>query len=392
IKKIMIDNHKTFFSLPYFNVIRKKHRALELHCANQFVLFEIKQIKKEKINCLVELNDGRVISGSQVGSIKIWNLYTGECETLIDYGKSITRLTLLSDGKVLSINQDNILEIWNLQISQREKILHKASKCLAVLNDDRIIIVDTDDCFEIINLQTGFIDYMIVPTSILGQARMTACLATLNNKQIIRGRYDGVLEIWNIQTLKCEQIFSGKHKGVSCLSILDANRILSGGHSNLKIWNIQTLKCEQTLTGYIGTISCLTVLTNDRIVSVDEDSLKIWNLQTKVFEYAYACKDLQCLIALANGNLVSGYMDGAIRILKRADYQLTLLPLLTDKQQVPSAEVMIERDGNDSLFFLNDELIKALGRIQNELGLKNFLSLTKVRINNHEVDPPQTTD
>jgi WD40 repeat protein len=57
------------------------------------------------------LNDGRLISGSKDGSLKIWNIEKiGNCEvTLKMHSSEIITCIVLEDGRVMSGSKDKVI-------------------------------------------------------------------------------------------------------------------------------------------------------------------------------------------------------------------------------------------------------------------------------------------
>ncbi len=60
--------------------------------------------------------DGKLISGSEDKTIKVWSIISGELEKTIEGHNDYVRVVLaLSDGRVASAGRDNQLKIWNLE-------------------------------------------------------------------------------------------------------------------------------------------------------------------------------------------------------------------------------------------------------------------------------------
>ena len=70
------------------------------------------------MNALAVLLDGRVVSGAEDKTIKVWDLNNPEGErciaTLTGHTEEVRTVTALQDGRVLSGSCDNTLKVWDL--------------------------------------------------------------------------------------------------------------------------------------------------------------------------------------------------------------------------------------------------------------------------------------
>ena len=65
------------------------------------------------VMCLVQLNDGRVVSGSDDKTLKIWDTITGNClMTLQGHTSCVLCLAQLNDGRLVSGGDDHTLRIF----------------------------------------------------------------------------------------------------------------------------------------------------------------------------------------------------------------------------------------------------------------------------------------
>lgn len=217
------------------------------------------------VTCCSVLSDGpsscfakraeRLISGSNDGFLKVWNVITGKCEITIDaHDPAITLCYVLSDDRVVScaIGEYSI-KVWNLHT--KECIIldgHKLwIKCCAELQDN------STDSFT---------------------------------KRLVSGSVDNTLKIWNLQTGKCELTLEGHTSGIYCCTVLTDGRIISGSDDGtLRIWDIQNSSsyvlnnCEMTyddgIHSYGHCMRYCSILHDGRIlIRLDDDTLKIWNI------------------------------------------------------------------------------------------------------------------
>lgn len=92
------------------------------------------------INALVVLPDGRLASGSNDTTIRIWDLATGTSQVLTGHTDWVTTLTVLNDGRLVSGSVDRTIRLWDLSsdASSPTQVLAGHTKwitALAVLSD-----------------------------------------------------------------------------------------------------------------------------------------------------------------------------------------------------------------------------------------------------------------
>jgi WD40 repeat protein len=64
-------------------------------------------------NCLIELKNGYLASGSLDETIKIWNTETGDCiKTFSGHSDSVNCLISLKNGYFASGSSDNTINLW----------------------------------------------------------------------------------------------------------------------------------------------------------------------------------------------------------------------------------------------------------------------------------------
>lgn len=60
-------------------------------------------------------SSGRLISGSEDKTIRIWNALTGKCEEILDGHDDFVRVVLgIKEERVVSGSRDNSLRIWDI--------------------------------------------------------------------------------------------------------------------------------------------------------------------------------------------------------------------------------------------------------------------------------------
>ena len=67
------------------------------------------------VNALALTGDGRVVSGSDDGTVTVWDLASGQEErTLSGHDGGVWALALTGDGRVVSGSDDGTVKVWDL--------------------------------------------------------------------------------------------------------------------------------------------------------------------------------------------------------------------------------------------------------------------------------------
>ena len=68
---------------------------------------------QHQINTLCPINDNYIASGSDDGTIKIWDLYNlKECQTLSSHTSNVSCIIKLNNNNLISCSEDQTIKIW----------------------------------------------------------------------------------------------------------------------------------------------------------------------------------------------------------------------------------------------------------------------------------------
>ena len=269
------------------------------------------------VNALTFLSDGRLASGSDDRTIKLWNPTSGECEcTLEGHRAGITALARLPDGRLASGSRDQTIKIWNLTNGECERTLqgHRGMvTALTLLPTGLLASGSWDRTIKLWHLASGDCEQTIDSHS----AGVTA-LALLPDGRLASGSKDQTIKLWNVAKGDCEQTFKSHSAGITALVLLPGGRLASGSRDRaIKLWDLSSGQCEQTLKGHSRSVTSLTLLPAGRLASGSDDrTIKVWNLFSGQCEQTLKghSKWVGTLALLPDGRLASGSGDQTIML------------------------------------------------------------------------------
>ena len=89
-------------------------RALPMETVEEEAVLTLAQGHTFGVEGVEVLSDGRIISYSFDGTLRLWNGFDGTLlHTLEGHRGSVYGVEILSDGRILSYSWDNTLRLWN---------------------------------------------------------------------------------------------------------------------------------------------------------------------------------------------------------------------------------------------------------------------------------------
>ena len=262
------------------------------------------------------LPDGRIVSGSDDRTLKVWDAETGECSrTLKGHDDWVRAVSVLPDGRIVSGSWDETLKVWDAETGECSRTLkgHDDVNAVSVLPDGRIVSGSDNRTLKVWDAETGECS-----RTLKGHESAVSAVSVLPDGRIVSGSDDRTLKVWDAETGECSRTLRGHESAVSAVSVLPDGRIVSGSDDRtLKVWDAETGECSRTLKGHDDWVRAVSVLPDGRIVSGSDDkTLKVWDAETG--ECSRTLKghddDVNAVSVLPDGRIVSGSRDCTVRI------------------------------------------------------------------------------
>ena len=195
------------------------------------------------------LANGRIVSGSNDTTLKVWDPVTFHClATLQGHTDSVRTCCQLADGRIVSGSGDKTLKMWDPVTFQCLATLqgHDGSVLTCYpLADGRVVSSSSDNTLKVWDP----VSFQCLAT-LQGHTNWVSICCQLADGRIVSGSDDKTLKVWDAVTFQCLATLKGHELGVRTCCQLADGRIVSSSHDNtLKMWDVPyanvTLRVDQ---------------------------------------------------------------------------------------------------------------------------------------------------
>ena len=277
-----------------------------------------------RVNCLAFSPDGRTfVSGSEDGTILLWNWSTGSQKVLTKSTESISNLTFSPDGKTLANGSGGTIRFWDTITGEQKQMFTGLPENISNLsfNPDGKTIVSVTWGGEI-----------CISDTITGKRKKTFTVRMTDNvfsvafspdgKIVAIGNRDGIIYLSDLNTGELKFTLTGHSEDVeSVVFSPDGKTVASSSYidETVRIWNAHTGEHRLTLTEHTGDIEGLAFSPDGKTLASSgsgDGTIRFWDVRTGNEKYAVTGHtDYVYSVAFnPDGKFVaSGYSDGTIR-------------------------------------------------------------------------------
>ena len=197
---------------------------------------------KGRINCLIKLPNGNIISGGQDSKLKVWDIYKKECLYVLEGHKSIIwDIKYLKDNKLISASDDNTCKIWNLK-DKSSRFLYSARRhisCIAILKNNKVLLAAAKNLL-LFDLETkdqiSCLDLTVWSLKVLHKTNINFIIE-LKNGDIVTCSDENNLILWDRKEPESIYFIKGHTDIVTSMCYLEGNKFATFSKDNtLKIW------------------------------------------------------------------------------------------------------------------------------------------------------------
>jgi serine/threonine protein kinase len=242
----------------------------------------------EGVHSVAISSDGKtLVSGGADGTIKLWNLATGQLiHTLIGHSKPVFSVAISPNGTILaSGSADGTTKLWNLEKLEEISTLtnYYTSGVISVAfspDSKNLASANSDHTISVWNLTTKNLTRNLTGHS---DAVMSVTISR-DGKTLASASRDNNIKLWNLETGEQIRTLTGHSLIVNSVAISPDSKILASGSwdNTIKLWNMTTGEKIRNLTGHSGYVFSVAISPDSKtLVSASADkTIKIWNLET----------------------------------------------------------------------------------------------------------------
>ncbi|KAL3571187.1 hypothetical protein D5086_028436 [Populus alba] len=237
---------------------------------------------------LFEYNSGKLISGGQDRSIKMWDTNTGSLShTLYGCLGSVLDLSITHDNRsIIAASSSNNLYVWDVTTGRvRHTFTGHADKVCAVdvskISTRHVVSAAYDRTIKVWDLQKGF-----CTNTIIFHSNCNSLCFSMDGQTICSGHVDGNLRLWDIQTGKLLSEVAAHSLAVTSISASrNGSVVLTSGRDNLhNLFDMRSLEVCGTLRATGNRVasnwsrSCISPDDNYVAAGSADGSVHIWSI------------------------------------------------------------------------------------------------------------------
>jgi WD40 repeat protein len=260
---------------------------------------------------LAVLGDGRLASGADDGTIKLWpKEATGEPAVLFQ-GSPVQSLAVLADGRLASGGHDGTIKVWPKDGGAEPMVVLSHGHMvlsLTGLSDGRLVSGGGDGKVKIWP-KKGTRSPVI-----MSHGTQVLSLAVLADGRLASGGDDGKIKLWPRKGTGAPVVLS-HGSSVKSLALLPDGRLASAGLHTIKLWS-KGGTGEPVVLLHGSWVSSLAVMSDGRLVSGDADGMiKLWPGDSSEAPVVLCHGNpVWSLAVTADGWLASGGNNGQIKL------------------------------------------------------------------------------
>jgi WD40 repeat protein/energy-coupling factor transporter ATP-binding protein EcfA2 len=347
--------------------------------------------------------DGKtLVSASDDGIVKLWNLEGKELQTLKGHNDWVYRVSFSPDSKTFaSASADKTIKLWNLQGKLLQTLRgHGEAVTSVVFSPDgkTIASASADKTIKLWNLQGKLLQTLRGH----GEA-VTSVVFSPDGKTIASASADKTIKLWNLEGIELQtfkghsalktiklwnlegrelQTFKGYSALVSSVSFSPDGKTIAGLSPNntVKLWNIEGREL-QAFKGHNAPVRSVSFSPDGKMIASasGDQTIKLWNLEGRELQTFKGDSVLVSSISFSpdGKTLASGSDDGTVKLWNLEGRELQTLKGHTAGHSALVSSISFSSDGKTLASGSDDGTVKLWNLEGRELqtfkGLSNLV-------------------
>ncbi len=228
-------------------------------------------------------DERQMASTSADGTVRIWDVATGECVHILPHKHWVIRVLFSPDGRQLIVSgMSATLYVWDTISGQLLNTLNGHLDWIWSIDistdGNTLISAGEDRTIRVWDLRMGVCQTILHAH----QDRIWSISLAPDGRHLVSGSEDRKISIWDLQQGKCVKTIGGYGNGIKSICFVPQHSWLASCHRDggIRLWNWQNLTCVHTLQGHLDAVLTIAVSPDGRYLasgSLDR-TIRIWDL------------------------------------------------------------------------------------------------------------------
>ena len=262
----------------------------------------------DSVEGALALTDGRLLSWSKDGTLRLWSAQGEALGVLAGHTSSVNGALVLADGRLLSWSGDGTLRLWGAQGDALGVVAGLVYRAL-VLADGRLLSLSRDSTLQLWSDQAKALG------ALLGHTSSVNGVLELADGRLLSWSRDGTLRLWSAKG-ESLSVLAGHTDVINGVIELADGRLLSRSWDHtLRLWSAHG-KALSTLAGHTNLVNGALALADGRLLSWSwDDTLRLWSAHGDPLGVLAGHTDFVIgALELADGRLLSWSDDSNLRL------------------------------------------------------------------------------
>lgn len=277
-----------------------------------------------QVYALAIATDGQTLAAGTFGTIRRWNLQSGQFinPPIAAHSSWVKSLAISPDGeKLASGSNDKTIRLWTLAEGTRERTIegHTGSvNALIFSPNNQILASGSDDkTIRLWDANEG----MRISTILAHDAPVNALAFNLDSNIVASGSTDATIRLWNISDSSRRLTITGHGGGINAIAYSPNGETIASGSDDktVRLWDSVTGDQIRVFQGHESPVNALVITPDGQTLISAGDRIILWDINTGE-QITTLWGHAQIITALAltpDGQiLTSGSEDKTIKIWK----------------------------------------------------------------------------